>query len=187
MGKVLLNQLNFLLWRGHSPSWPKEVFIFCKFIKALDTVSHSLFLHKLFITHLDKFTGHGVSKGLSGGAQGVIVNGVTSAWQSVASRVLHDSVLGPVLYNVFINYLDTGIKCTLTKFADEEELWAPLRAEKPYREIWTAGESATIWNLARESAIFSTWNGTILVVFLVTSDGTQCDEMRCNAMKWNER
>lgn len=88
-----------------------------------------------------------MSKGLSGGAQGVTVNGVTSAWQSVTSRVPHDSVLGPVLFNVFINYLGTGIKCTLRKFADEEELWALSRAERPYREIWIAwgaGQSPVI-------------------------------------------
>lgn len=76
------------------------------------------------------------------GAQGVIMNGVTSAWWSVTSRVPHDSVLGPVLFNVFINYLDTGIKCTLRKFADDEELWAPSRTEKPYREIWIAWRAA---------------------------------------------
>lgn len=123
MGKVLLNQLNFLLWQGHSPSWPKEAFLFCNFIKALGAVSHSVFLRKLFITHLDKFTGHGVSTGLLGGAQGVIVHGATSAWQSVTSTVSHGSVLGPVLFSVFINYPDTGIKCTWRKFAGKQELW----------------------------------------------------------------
>lgn len=101
----------------------RKLFFFCNFIKALGAVSHSVFLHKLFITHLDKFPGHGVSKGLSGGAQGVIVNGATSAWQSVTSTVPHDSVLGPVLFSVFINYPDTGIKYSWRKFAGKQELW----------------------------------------------------------------
>jgi len=58
-----------------------------------------------------------------GRKQRVVINGLKSTWKAVISGVPQGSVLGPILFLIYINDIVDNISCTAYLFADDMKLF----------------------------------------------------------------
>ena len=97
------------------------------FSKAFDKVWHYGLLYKLrrtgicgeYLRQIDSF--------LSDRFQSVVLNGQTSNWSQIKAGVLQGSVLGPLLFLVYINDLPEGLTSNVKLFADDTSIFSVVR------------------------------------------------------------
>uniref|UniRef100_A0A8C3FC47 Reverse transcriptase domain-containing protein n=1 Tax=Chrysemys picta bellii TaxID=8478 RepID=A0A8C3FC47_CHRPI len=104
--------------------------IYLDFSKAFDTVPHEQLLVKLEKMGLDMKIQWWIRNWLMGRLQRVVLKGELSGWREVTSGVPQGSVLGPILFNLFITDLGTNCRSGLIKFADDTKLGGIANSEE---------------------------------------------------------
>lgn len=102
----------------------KEVrVVFCDISKAFDRVWHRGLLHKLADIGCSNDLLRWFSSYLTERKQRVILNGQASEWAFVKAGVPQGSVLGPLMFLVYINDIVNEINASVRLFADDTSLY----------------------------------------------------------------
>ena len=102
----------------------KEVrVVFCDISKAFDRVWHRGLLYKLSRIGCSDHVIKWFSSYLSNRRQCVILSGALSEWAPVYTGVPHGSILGPLLFLIFINDIVKNINYSIRLFADDTSLY----------------------------------------------------------------
>ena len=119
--------------------------IYLDFAKAFDKVPHKRLLSKL--------RGYGI-KGkiydwnkdfLSNRKQRVVINGKFSNCLHVTSGIPQGSVLGPILFLIFINDLPDLFNCCMKLFADDAKLYLPITNSHDEEILQQNLDNSDIW------------------------------------------
>ena len=125
--------------------------IYLDFQKAFDKVPHRRLMRKVRALGIDGEVARWIENWLEGRRQRVVVNGQSSDWAPVTSGVPQGSVLGPLLFIIYINDIDDGIAAKISKFADDTKLGANVREpgslESLQEDLRKIGEWSDKWQM----------------------------------------
>ena len=120
--------------------------IYLDFAKAFDKVDHVILLKKLKSFGITGKLHQWISSFLENRYQQVIVNGKLSRKEKVVSGVPQGTVLGPLLFLIYINDLEAEMKnCILRVFADDSKLVMKLKEITDHQKLQEDLDSGMNW------------------------------------------
>ena len=119
--------------------------VYLDFSKAFDSVPHARLLKKM-----DAYGIRGKLLGwirdfLIGRKQRMKINGSVSNWKDVTSGVPQGSVLGPVLFVLFINDLPEVVENTCSMYADDTKIYAPIHNDGDVTSLQRDLDNLVCW------------------------------------------
>ena len=125
--------------------------IYTDFDKAFDSVPHQRLLQKIKNLGIIGRSNTWIRAFLTGRRQQVRVENDFSSWKSVISGIPQGSVLGPILFVIFINDMPDVVSSTCQLFADDAKLFRGIRSNEDIEilqaDIDNLIEWSTRWQL----------------------------------------
>ncbi len=127
--------------------------IYLDYQKAFDTVPHKRLMSKLTAYNCHSKVNNWIEYYLADRKQYVEINGMKSGWEKVSSGIPQGSVLGPLLFLLYINDLPDNVSSNIYMYADDTKI---------YREIKSDDDSEL---LQQDLNKMSEWSETWLLKF----------------------
>ena len=109
--------------------------VFIDFEKAFDTVNHKILLAKLDHYEIRGTVNSWFQSYLNGRQQKVTIDGVSSQYQTITCGVPQGSILGPLLFLLYINDMHRAVKHSIVHhFADDTNLLCSDKNPKSLRK-----------------------------------------------------
>ena len=136
-----LDELTRLVDEGHNVD-----VVYLDFSKAFDKVAHVRLLRKLEAVGVGGAVLDWIRAWLNDRKQRVVLNGNASGWLPVLSGVPQGSVLGPLLFIVFINDIDSYVPgSSIYKFADDTKVLNVVDTEAERDHLQSNLEKLIVW------------------------------------------
>ena len=124
--------------------------VYFDFAKAFDSVPHKRLLTKIKSYGIEGNIYNWIKSFLTDRKQRVVLNGFKSEWTTVTSGVPQGSVLGPLLFLLYINDLPDNVKyCQVKIFADDTKIYFPsnCQAQHIQNDIESLKNWSKTWQL----------------------------------------
>ena len=109
--------------------FPVDV-IYLDFLKAFDKMPHERLLMNVKAHGIGDNIHRWIGEWLKDRKQRVVMRGQMSEWSLVKSRVLQGSVLGLLLFTMYINDNDDNIASHILKFADDTKVFSKVATQE---------------------------------------------------------